>query len=193
VTQGIERMLNLPSLEDILREKGVLPEGESVEPVNDTEIPNMLPENEELMRTVEMAKQAQSRLDMVEGIDHSEAMDKLHKETLKHAQDLMDLGFNIDQRSARGIFEVAVNMYGRAIEAKNAKRDAQLKSLKLALEQRKLELDEKRINAQIGEQDRNTIPGEGVVIREDRNELIKRIREQRENEQKEKKVTDRDQ
>jgi len=179
VTQGIERMLNLPSLEDILREKGVLPEGESVEPVNDTEIPNMLPENEELMRTVEMAKQAQSRLDMVEGIDHSEAMDKLHKETLKHAQDLMDLGFNIDQRSARGIFEVAVNMYGRAIEAKNAKRDAQLKSLKLALEQRKLELDEKRINAQIGEQDRN--------------ELIKRIREQRENEQKEKKVTDRDQ
>lgn len=193
MTQGIERMLNLPSLEDILREKGVLPEGESVEPVNDTEIPNMLPENEELMRTVEMAKQAQSRLDMVEGIDHSEAMDKLHKETLKHAQDLMDLGFNIDQRSARGIFEVAVNMYGRAIEAKNAKRDAQLKSLKLALEQRKLELDEKRINAQIGEQDRNTIPGEGVVIREDRNELIKRIREQRENEQKEKKVTDRDQ
>jgi len=193
VTQGIERMLNLPSLEDILREKGVLPEGETIEPVNDTEIPNMLPENEELMRTVEMAKQAQSRLDMVEGIDHSEAMDKLHKETLKHAQDMMDLGFNIDQRSARGIFEVAVNMYGRAIEAKNAKRDAQLKSLKLALEQRKLELDEKRINAQIGEQDRNTIPGEGVVIREDRNELIKRIREQRENEQKEKKVTDRDQ
>jgi len=174
MTQGIEKIFNLPSMEDILKEKGVLPE----EPIDETPSDEFECDGEpdpELMHTLEMA---QNRIDMVEGKDHSDAMDNLHKETLKHAQDLMDFGFNIDVSRARGIFEVAAAMYGRAIEAKNSKREAQLKAMKLALDQRKLDLDEKRIKAQLGETEANTIPGEATIVREDRNEIIKRLREQ---------------
>jgi hypothetical protein len=115
---------------------------------------------------------------MDEGKDHSEAMYKVFNETLKHAQDLMDLGFNIDTRSMRGIFEVATNMYNTAISAKNSKRDAQLKAMKLALDQRKLDLDEKRIKSQLNEPEQPVLEnGSGTVIVEDRNALIKRIRE----------------
>jgi len=88
------------------------------------------------------------------------------------------LGFNIDIPRARGIFEVATSMYGQAISAKNSKRDAQLKAMKLALDQRKLDLEEKKIKAQLGETEQNTIVSEATVIKEDRNELIKRLREQ---------------
>ena len=178
MTQGIERLLDLPSMEDILREKGALPQNMSLEVTEEEQEYENIPDSA-LMRTVELAQQAQARLDMVEGKDHADAMDKLYNETLKHAQDLMDLGFNIDVPRARGVFEVATMMYGRSIEAKNSKRDAQLRSMKLALEQRKLDLDEKKLKAQLGETitEPKTIDGEATVIREDRNELIKRLRE----------------
>ncbi|CAM6054461.1 unnamed protein product [Sphagnum tenellum] len=177
MTKGIIAALNLPSMEDVLREQGVLPD-KSAEDVTDDNVSSDVPDSE-LMRTVEMAQQAQTRLDMVEGTDHAIALDKVFTETLKHAQDLMDLGFNVDIPRARGIFEVAANMYGQAISAKNSKRDAQLKAMKLALDQRKLDLDEKRLNAQLGETEKNTIVGEATVIKEDRNELIKRMREKK--------------
>lgn len=180
MTQGLDNLLNLPSMEEILKEKGVLPKVENE--INPDEFVSEEETDNELLRTVEMAQQAQKRLDMVEGTDHSEAMDKLHAETLKHAQDLMDLGFNIDLPRARGIFEVAANMYGRAIEAKNAKRDAQLKAMKLALDQRKLDLEEKKLKLDYPESEQNkTIIGNGTIIKEDRNELIKRLRAEREN------------
>ena len=53
--------------------------------------------------------------------------------------------------------------------------------MKLALDQRKLDLDEKKLKAQLGETtEPKIIDGEATVIREDRNELIKRLRAQRE-------------
>jgi multidrug efflux pump subunit AcrA (membrane-fusion protein) len=181
MTQGIRGFLNLPSLDDVLKEKGIMPDNQEHDHLENDEsgegegIPNAA-----MMKTIEMAQAAQERLDMVEGKDHAIAMDNIHKETLKHAQDLMDLGFNTEINRQRGIFEVATNMYGQAIAAKNAKREAQLKAMKLALDQRKLDLQEQQLKAQLGETEANTIQGEGTFIREDRNELIKRMREQRE-------------
>jgi len=114
------------------------------------------------------------RIDLVEGSDHANAMDKIHEETLKHAQDMMDLGYNVDMPRQRGIFEIATMMYARAIEAKNSKRDAQLKTMKLALDQRKLDLDEKKLRHEIGEQ---TVNAGVTVTMGDRNEILKRMRE----------------
>src|SRR5206468_2670849 len=102
------------------------------------------------------------RFALIQGQDHSDAMDKVYKETLKHAQDIMDLGFNIDHARAARMFEVASAMYGRAIEAKDKKRDAQLRALKLAMEQQKLELDETRLRHEMGERD--TITTDGVIV-----------------------------
>jgi hypothetical protein len=178
MTQGIERTLNLPPLEEALKEHGLIPETPIEENNGESAETNEIDFDSGLAKTLELAQQAQDRLDMVEGKDHSEAMDKVFNETLKHAQDLMDLGFNIDTRSMRGIFEVATNMYNTAISAKNSKRDAQLKAMKLALDQRKLDLDEKRIKSQLNEPEQPVLEnGSGTVIVEDRNALIKRIRE----------------
>lgn len=184
MTQGLRNLLDLPSMEDMLRQAGVLPDasppGTAIPDPGATAMPPEPPLDPALARSVALAEQAQARLAMIDGRDHAEAMDKLYKETLKHAQDLMDLGFNIDIPRARGIFEVAANMYGRSIEAKNAKRDGELKAMKLALEQRKLDLFEQRLNAQHGPPVPATFAADASVIKEDRNELIKRLRAQRE-------------
>lgn len=122
---------------------------------------------------------AASNLERIEGTDHEVAMDKLYDETLQHAKDLMDMGFNVDLPRARGIFEVATLMYGKALEAKNSKRDAQLKLMKLMLDKRKLDMDERKLLNALGVK---TIEGDGVketegVVVEDRNSLIEMIRQ----------------
>lgn len=157
-------MLNLPHLEDLL--KNDLPESE-VENDVDAKLNDIL----------EQAERAEKRLAMVNGTDHAESMDSLYDEIKKHAQDLMDLGFNIDHARARGIFEVASSMYKNAMDAKNSKRDAELKAMKLALDQKRLELETMRVKHEIGQGGGDGPIAEAVVV-EDRNELIKRMREQ---------------
>lgn len=169
MTQGIENMLGLPSMEDILK---------TTEPT-DEDAPAEISEIDEakMNAVVSMAKQAETSLALTDaqaGDGHAHAMDEIHKETLKHARDLMDLGFNVDQRSAATIFEKATMMYKAATDAKNSKRDMQLKAMKLALETKKLELDEYKMRSELGEK---VIETEHTII-EDRNELIKRLREQ---------------
>lgn len=51
---------------------------------------------------------------------------------------LMDLGFNMDDRNAGKIFEVASTMMGNAITAKTAKLDKKLKMIDLQLKAAKL-------------------------------------------------------
>ena len=111
------------------------------------------------------------KLTLLEGTDHGEAMDELHAEIMQHARDIMAFGFNADMRGAARIFEVAGQFYSHAITTKNSKREMQLKSMKLALDKKKLELDEKRTNHIIGNDQVASISG-GSVLVEDRNELI---------------------
>jgi hypothetical protein len=104
-------------------------------------------------------------------------MDELYKEILTHARDLMAYGFNIDSPRARGIFEIAGTMYGHAMSAANSKRDAQLKTMRFALDKKRVDLEEKRTNHLTGQQ-AATIDTENTIIVEDRNDLIKRLRHQ---------------
>ena len=167
MTQGIRNMLNLPSMEDLLNE--------------DLDISEEDMESEEanqasLDAAVMLAERAEQSLTINDG-GHAEAMDVIHKETLKHARDLADLGFNVDQRSAATIFEKSTMMYKVAQDAKDSKRKMQLDAMKLMQNQRKLELDEMKLRHEMGEQ---VIETESTII-EDRNELIKRLREQAKN------------
>lgn len=170
MTKGLEHLLNIQPMEDMLREQGVFPDAAAQDADGAAAHPGDQPPHGQ-------PSHGQDRLDLVQGKDHAEAMDTVYKESLKGARDLMDLGFNIDIPRARGIFEVASTLYGRAIEAKTSKRDAELKAMKLALEQRKLDILENKIKGEMAVQP-TTLAGDATLIKEDRNELIKRLREQ---------------
>jgi hypothetical protein len=185
LTKGLETFANVPFLEEALKEKGLLPEEhrpqdgieepekiktieeEFDDDLNDTSLSDMLQESDSSINEIlKNSARAEQTLAMIEGIDHSEAMDRVYKETLKLAQDLADLAYNMPENRMRGIFEQAGNFYGKAIEAKNSKRDSQLKAMKLALEKRRLDLDEMRIKGQ-------TTITDGNAVVEDRNALIR--------------------
>lgn len=173
MTKGLENFFNLPPLDDFMSKMdGVEPKASETD---DTDMPNDGDENEFQDETVDkeitVAKQeadrARRQLAMLEGTDHSEAMDVIHRDCVKHASDLIDLAFNVDVKATARLAEVAAAMYKVAIDAKNSKREAQLKSLKLALERQKMGNDRSAANVTTKE-----IEGEGVII-SDRNELIR--------------------
>ena len=169
--------MNIPFLEDALKEKGLLPEEhrsadgieapEKIETIEEEYDDDL---NDESMTDIlqqQNSERAEQTLAMIEGVDHAEAMDRIHDETLKHARDLMDLAYNMPENRMRGILEQANAMYGRAIESKNSKRDSQLKAMKLALEKKRLDLQEMQIKGQS-----KAITGDENVV-EDRNALIR--------------------
>lgn len=158
MTRGIEDMLNIPHMDEIMKTADVDFEAEDTNPY-ETE-------------TVDINQTAQ--LPIVDDGDHAKSMDVIYKETLDHSRTLMDLAFNTDERSRRGILEIATSMYKNAIDAKNSKREMQLKIMQIMQNQQKIDLDNKKFKAEMGE---NAFDTESTII-EDRNELIKRIREQ---------------
>lgn len=166
MTRGIEDMLNLPHLEDLLKDNGMESDDNTEE--NDRR----------LAEALAIAEQAEQRLAMTTGADHALAMDDLYTEIKKHAQDLMDLGYNIDHARARGIFEIASSMFKNAIDAKNSKRDAELKAMKLALDEKRLELDRIRVKFETGMGSTGDGEIREAVIVEDRNVLLKQLRDQ---------------
>jgi hypothetical protein len=171
INENIIDMLNLRPLDEILKEKGV---------DNDTQAETEAePPDVEMQQSVAALRDLTAKQALLEGTDHAEAMDDLHDEILQHARDMMVYGFNIDHPRARGIFEIAATLYGHAINTKNAKRDAQLKSLKLTLDKKRVELEEKRtIHIVGGTGNTQGSNNEDSILVEDRNELLRRLRQQ---------------
>lgn len=165
INENIVDLLNLRPLDEVLKEKQV-----DVTPESQDDIP------EDTKQAVTALRDLSAKLTLIEGTDHAEAMDDLHTEILQHARDLMAYGYNIDHPRARGIFEIAAILYSHAITTKNSKRDAQLKSMKLAMDKKRIELEEKRTNHVIGVN--GALDSEGTILVEDRNELLRRLRQQ---------------
>lgn len=134
MNKAIDEFFNLPQAENAIIDD---------EPTVEVEIPN--PDDDEYAIKL---KELEAKI--IHDLDHSEKMDEIYRETLQHSRDLMDLGHSTDPRSQRGIFEVAINMYKNAIDAKNSKRDAQLDLLKHVVSQQKIELDKMKIRASKG-------------------------------------------
>lgn len=170
MTKMIEHTLGLPSMEDIIKTDA--PEIEQEETEFEVEDDEDYSDTTGLRNAVELAEVAERQLAIQDGDGHAPAMDVIAQETLKTARDLVDLGFNVDQRSAATIFEKATMMYKASIDAKNSKRDMQLKAMKLMLDKKKLDLEERKLQHEMGD-----VPVEAeATIVEDRNELIRRIR-----------------
>jgi len=124
---------------------------------------------QEVANTVEKVDRA---LPMVKDLEaNDKEMDDLAQDAKESFETLMDLGMNVDPRFSGKLFEVAGQMLGHAVSAKNAKIDKKLKMVELQLKQARLEQMEKR-----HADDRGEIEGEGMVV--DRNELLKQLLEQ---------------
>ena len=105
-------------------------------------------------------------LPAVRGLESSDGeMDELAAKATKEFDNLMDLGMNVDSRYASEIFNVASQMLGHAITAKNAKINKKLKIIELQLKKAKLDID--------AGSDDNLPTAEGHVL--DRNELLSRL------------------
>ncbi len=86
-----------------------------------------------------IADRIDQALPTVKGLDTEDHdLDDYAARAMDSYDRLMDLGFNMDDRNAGKIFEVASTMMGNAITAKTAKLDKKLKMIDLQLKAAKL-------------------------------------------------------
>jgi multidrug efflux pump subunit AcrA (membrane-fusion protein) len=169
MTQGIINTLNLPNMDELFAEGAENAENH-VEIEDDVETETESSDGDALV-----LQKAQEVLGLMNGKEHGQKTNEIHDQTLKHAQEIVDLSFNVDQRSQRGLLEVAASFYKNALDAANSKRDAELKAMKLALEKRKLDMEEHRMKAELGDK---SLATEGVIV-ENRNDIIRKLIEMR--------------
>jgi hypothetical protein len=86
-----------------------------------------------------IADRIDQALPTVRGLDvEDRELDEYAARAMDSFDRLMDLGYNMDDRNAGKIFEVASTMMGNAITAKTAKLDKKLKMIDLQLKAAKL-------------------------------------------------------
>lgn len=99
-------------------------------------------------------------------------LDELAKMAKDKAEDLIDLGLNVEPRFSGVILQTAGVMLGHAITAKTAKLDKKLKMVQLQLAKAKLDYQIEKDNKNRDPAE-EAIEGQGMVL--DRNELLKTI------------------
>lgn len=167
MTQKLEQLLNLAptSAEDTEAEV--------------TEAKTFFKDNQAIITDVDSAiTKIDAALPLVKDLEAGdEELDELAKLAKEKAEDLMDLGMNIDPRFAGVIMQTAGTMLGHAIAAKTAKMDKKLRMINLQLAKARLDhqiaKDNKAAAAAAGGEDEEPIDGKGMVL--DRNELLKQI------------------
>lgn len=162
MTRGLDKLFGLPSMDDILEEVDATEIEEVVE-----EAPLPVPVNDPGNKLISTALEQIS--------DHARAMDVIYGDTLKHAVDAADLAYDGDPSKAPRMLEVSAIHYKTAMESKNSKVEATMKMMKLINDSKKLNLDEQRMRHEMG-----TVATDkaDVIMVEDRNTLLKRLREE---------------
>ena len=156
MTKKLEELFNLPQTD-------ATPE----------ETEQTIAEHRELITDVDNAiDKIDAALPTVYDLDTGDAeLDELAKLAQSKAEDLIDLGMNVEPRFSGVILQTAGIMLGHAITAKTAKLDKKLKMVQLQLSKAKLDY---QIQKDASKNPAETaIEGHGVVF--DRNELLKQI------------------
>ena len=121
------------------REKKATPVIEEVAPlpvVEEQQIVSEVP----VTNVVDMSDRINTSLTHVDDIHSSDPdMDRYADKAEKAFEDLMDLGFNVEDRNAGKIFEAASSVLKTAVDAKNAKADRKLKAIELQLKKMRLD------------------------------------------------------
>jgi hypothetical protein len=155
MTKKLEELFNLPSPD-------ATPE----------ETEQTIAENRELITEVDLAiDKIDAALPTVRDLETGDnELDELARLAQSKAEDLIDLGMNVEPRFSGVILQTAGVMLGHAITAKTAKLDKKLKMVQLQLAKAKLD---HQIKKDAGTPEEQAIEGQGVVL--DRNELLKTI------------------
>ena len=157
MTKKLEELFNLPASE-------LTPE----------EAEQAIAENRNIITEVDSAiDKIDIALPTVRDLDTAdEELDELAKLAKDKAEDLIDLGMNVEPRFSGVILQTAGMLLGHAITAKTAKMDKKLKMIQLQLAKAKLDHQIKK-DAGKAQDENEPIDGQGVVL--DRNELLKQI------------------
>lgn len=119
--------------------------------------------------TIDMANRVDIALPTVTDMTSAEReLDNLANIAQEQSERLMDLGFNVDDRNAGKIFEVAAQLLKTAVDAKTAKLDKKLKMVELQL--RKAKMDEDK-----GKEESNVLDMSDAGLVGNRNDIVKAI------------------
>jgi hypothetical protein len=134
---------------------------------------NEQPTEEEYIEGVKALDEIEQQLPVTSNITDlstsDQEMDDLATKAVKHYDDLMDLGMNVEPRFSAPIFDAASKLLGHAITAKTSKIDKKLKALDLDIKRRRLEMQEKQANLDDNEES-------GSARELDRNALLEMLR-----------------
>jgi hypothetical protein len=155
MTKKLEALFNLPSLD-------ATPE----------ESQQTIAENRELITEVDLAiDKIDASLPTVRDLETGDTeLDELASLAKNKAEDLIDLGMNVEPRFSGVILQTAGMLLGHAITAKTAKLDKKLRMVQLQLQKARLD---HQIRKDAGTPEEQAIEGQGMVL--DRNELLKQI------------------
>jgi hypothetical protein len=134
MTKKLEEVFGFPPIEEALTSDETLPE-----------VPVEVQEQLDVATaTIDMANRVDIALPTVTDMATAEReLDKLANTAQEQSERLMDLGFNVDDRNAGKIFEVAAQLLKTAVDAKTAKIDKKLKMIELQLRKARMDKDEK--------------------------------------------------
>jgi hypothetical protein len=140
MTKKLEETFNLPNISEISQndikdmQNNNFADGSLPYPVFDKE-----------KEALSLADKIDKALPAVKDINTSdEDMDRYADKAEKAFEDLMDLGFNVEDRNAGHIFASAQTMLKNAIEAKNSKSDRKLRAIELQLKKLRLDQNESK-------------------------------------------------
>lgn len=135
------------------------------------EIRDVIEQNRNIITEVDRAiDKIDAALPYVRDLDTADSeLDELAQLAKSKAEDLIDLGMNVDPRFAGVILQTAGTLLGHSITAKTAKMDKKLKMIQLQLNKAKLD---HQIAKDTREED-EPVDGKGMVL--DRNALLDQI------------------
>jgi hypothetical protein len=159
MTKKLESLFNLPEVK----------EGATTE-----EVAQVIEENRGIITQVDEAiDKIDAALPGITGLDTlDDDLDALAKLAKDKAEDLLDLGMNVDPRFGGMIFQTASQLLGHSITAKTAKIDKKLKQLQLQMQKAKFDHQVKKDAGKVEEEPED---GKGMLL--DRNALLASILE----------------
>lgn len=160
MTKKLEELFGLPSTGSDNEEPTIEESKQFVE-----ENRNIIEEVDAAIGKIDIALPTVRDLDTAD-----EELDDLAKLARDRAEDLLDLGMNVEPRFSGVILQTASVMLGHAITAKTAKLDKKLRMVSLQLQKARLDHQIAKDKKDPAEE---AIEGQGIVL--DRNELLSQI------------------
>jgi hypothetical protein len=171
MTKKLEDFFNVEPLEEPDRSESVNEDQQPLPMAEIVPLPDVMSQVKEQLTVADKIDEA---LPQVKGLEvEDRSLDEYATEAMESYKRLMDLGFNVDDRNAGKIFEVASTMMSNAITAKTTKLDKKLKMVELQLRLARLQKD-------LGKTEEDDKPTE---LSTDRNAILNLINQNLKNKQ----------